>query len=165
MINPHSACNTIVFESKDQVNTCANSLAYKRNTAIPYAIFGFFIAIIIGAIVASFFISKDATGKQTNTTMTALIFVLILISITFMSYNYGYQSADYESVLMAYNQDQQELASRTGFKTREDNVADLIRDRQRIADVRENERRSGYGNRNQSNYNNLNLGNGFNVRF
>ena len=82
-----------------------------------------------------------------------------------MSYNYGYQSADYESVLMAYNQDQQELASRTGFKTREDNVADLIRDRQRIADVRENERRSGYGNRNQSNYNNLNLGNGFNVRF
>jgi len=49
-----------------------------------------------------------------------------------MFYNYGYKQADYNSVLMTYQKDQEELDTRQSkFSSREVNMLDLARDRQR----------------------------------
>jgi hypothetical protein len=162
-MNPHQACGIVVFADEKQIDTCANSLVYKRSYAMHYAMYGFIITLVILLITSSFFIKNGEENKNTNL-LIILFFGFILAGVTYLTYNWGYESADRASVELAYSQDKQELDSRKGHTTREDNVADLIQDRQRVAAAYN----QGYQTNNRFNSRNSNsriFNNGFSYNF
>lgn len=132
-MDPHQACNTDVFTNMKQVNVCADSKAYKQSTAMVYGIVGFIVAMILSVVLSTIFFASDvadAVSKPTKydtngkppevkppevkpvSPFIKLFFMIFITGVTYMSYNYGYEQADYNSVLMAYQKDQQELDTR-----------------------------------------------------
>lgn len=165
-MDPHQACNTDVFTTMKQVNACADSKAYKQSAAMVYGIVGFIVAIILSVILSTMFFASDVADDVSKPTkydtkgnpiisgkppevkpvspFIKLFFMIFITGVTYMSYNYGYGQADYNSVLMAYQQDQQELDTRESqFSSREANVLDLARDRQRERAAYKSGRRTG----------------------
>ena len=172
-MDPHQACNTDVFTTMKQVNACADSKAYKQSTAMVYGIVGFIVAIILSVVLSTMVFASDvadAVSKPTKydtngkpvSPFIKLFFMIFITGVTYMSYNYGYEQADYNSVLMAYQKDQQELDTRQSqFSSREANVLDLARDRQRERAAYNSGRRTGH--REYGRNSGINI-NGWNIR-
>jgi len=185
-MDPHKACNTDVFTTMKQVKACADSKAYKQSAAMVYGIVGFIVAIILSMVVIVGFVLgdvADAASKPTKydtkgnpiisgkppevkpvSPFIKLFFMIFITGVTYMSYNYGYAQADYNSVLMAYQKDQQELDARVlQFSSRDANVLDLARDRQRERAAYNSGRRTnnGYYGRNSYGSNSYGSNSGF----
>lgn len=149
-MDPHSACNTYVFTDMEQVDACANSKQYKQTGGRIYALFGFIISIILTFIIINMFATESTESGSTGYLSSKMRFGIAAVFVgfvTYMAYNYGYSAADYNSVLMAYQQDKQELDSRKGFASRESNIADLVQDRKNIASAYNQGRSTGRNNR------------------
>jgi hypothetical protein len=191
----HKSCGVTVFENEEQSKSCANSSTVKQGVAFMYAIYGFFITLILCAIIYFSVRNTNNVASVTNANNGAsvtnannvasvtntynnillLVFGISIIGITFLSYNYGYATINNDSVMQVYNQDQTELNSRSAsYTSREANVADLIKDRQQTeaAYIRGNQ--NNFSNQNNSRYGtNINFGtginynsrNGFGIRF
>ena len=136
-----------------QINACADYKAYKQSTALVYGIDDLIVVIILSVVSTMFFLStmSHAVSKPTKydtkgnpiisckppevksvSTFIKLFFMIFITGVTYMFYNYGYKQADYNSVLMTYQKDQEKLDTRQSkFSIREVNVLDLTRDRQR----------------------------------
>lgn len=186
-MDPHQACNTDVFTTLKQVNACADSKAYKQSTAMVYGIVGFIVAIILSVVLSTMFFASDvadAVSKPTKydtndkppevkppevkpvSPFIKLFFMFFITGVTYMSYNYGYEQADYNSVLMAYQKDQHELDTRQSqFSSREANVLDLARDRQREREAYNSGRtvHRDYGRNSYGSNSGINI-NGWNIR-
>lgn len=173
-MDPHQACNTDVFTTMKQVNACADSKAYKQSAAMVYGIVGFIVAIILSVALSTMFFASDvadAVSKPTKydtngkppevkpvSPFIKLFFMIFITGVTYMSYNYGYEQADYNSVLMTYQKDQQELDTRQSqFSSREANVLDLVRDRQRERTDHRDYGRNSYGSNSGININGWNI--------
>lgn len=151
-MDPRYACSTDVFTTLDQVKTCADSTAYKRSSAIRYGVIGFIVSLFLASIIMMMFftssdndtsnkpITYDAKGNTiasskspevpSTSILKKLIFVGIVSVVTYFSYSYGYDQADYNTVLMAYQEDKREIDSRENrFKSRQDAIDDLANDR------------------------------------
>lgn len=171
------ACGVSVFENEEQAKSCANSSIVKKGVASIYAIYGFFITLVI-CIIGYYSIKEtnnDANVKSTYNNILILISGISIIGITFLSYNYGYSIINNDSVMQVYNQDQKELNSRNAnYTSREANVADLIKDRKQTEEAYERGVQNNRSNQNNSrsgtsiNFGkgiNYNSQNGFNIRF
>ena len=121
-------------------------------------------------VECAYFNPEDIAGKSTKydtngkpvSPFIKLFFMIFITGVTYMSYNYGYEQADYNSVLMAYQKDQQELDTRQSqFSSREANVLDLARDRQRERAAYNSGRRTGH--REYGRNSGINI-NGWNIR-
>ena len=175
-------CGVTVFENEEQAKSCTNSSTAKKGVAFIYAIYGFFIALILFAIIyfsvrnTNNNASKPNTNNNTSTTNTnnttsttntnnndsvsntynnilLLVFGISIIGITFLSYNYGYGVINNDSVMQVYKQDQTELNSRSAkFTNREANVADLINDRQQTEAAYIRGNQNNFSNQNNSRY-------------
>jgi hypothetical protein len=117
----------------EQVKTCANSFDYKNSSGLRYGATGFLVSFIILYMILK---KVFNTGFIDSSNIQKYVFIASISIITYLLYNYGYDQADYNSVLMAYQKDKQELDSRQSrFKTREDNIKDLEEDRQNKMDA------------------------------
>ena len=60
-------CGVTVFENEEQAKSCANSSTSKKGVAFIYAIYGFFIALILCAII---YFSVRNTNNNASTPNT-----------------------------------------------------------------------------------------------
>jgi uncharacterized protein YacL len=124
----------MVLSDENQLNECTNSIRYKRYHALTYATvffsLGLFLTIMI-FMIFSFYIDIKSQYKW-------LICIILVLAVTYTGYTVGYNSADGSDLKLQYDMDIATLKERDSkFKTREDNLSDLIQDRKREKEVYE----------------------------
>jgi len=150
-------CDLMVLSDEKQLNECTNSIKYKRYHALTYAIGFFSIGVFLIIMIFMIFSSYINIKPQYKW----LIGIILVAALTYAGYTMGYNSADGSDLKLQYGMDIATLKERDSkFKSREDNLNDLIQDRKREKELyeavsyrRDNEFRVGVPNTN------------FNVRF
>ena len=168
MNNIRDTCGVLVFSDEKQVSDCAKSVQYKRTSAFTPAIIAFFVTFFITLTIAQNYFTgaADKVGnKSISPTGAALIFIGTAL-VTYLAYNWGYDSADGSDLRVLYNADQAELKSReVNFPgNMQGNINDLISDRQNQRQAYAMGRHTGYNNRYNRNdnvsFNGIGLNNG-----
>ena len=127
-------CDLMVISNEKQLNECTNSIKYKRYHALTYALgffsLGVFLIIMIFMIFSSYIDIKPQYKW--------LIGIILAVAVTYAGYTMGYNSADGSDLKLQYDMDIATLKERDSkFKSREDNLNDLIQDRKREKELYE----------------------------
>lgn len=132
MNQSHKLCNTLFFKDQNQVDNCYNSKLYKQKYAVQYVIIGFIISTIIAFIASSILYDQNKAKASYNKILIGILFIGVIAS-TYLSYIYGYNSADIETLNMALSEDQAELARiQNRYKSVDDAMDNIISDRKNI---------------------------------